>query len=121
MYKSACLFALLALLIPASLLASTKAYKKSFKVTDPVQVQNVTLSPGHYEVTWMQTGSNVPVTILRDGKEIVTVPAASVVMEKTPYDGALDLTIEPNGAEELTKIEFSKLAVILPERSSAGH
>jgi hypothetical protein len=118
MWKWVCLSAFLALCIPISLSASTKTYKKGFTVVDPVQVQNVTLSPGHYEVTWMRMGSNVPVTILQHSKAIVTVPAASVVEQKTPYDGgALMLTKEPNGAEELTKIEFSKVAVILPPAS----
>jgi hypothetical protein len=38
-----------------------------------------------------------------------------VVEEKTPYNGgALVLRKQPNGTEELTEIEFSKVAVILP-------
>jgi hypothetical protein len=71
-------------------------------------------------VTWMQMGSNVPVTIRRNNKGIVTVPAASVVKEKGLYSGgALVMTKEPNGTEELTEIEFSKVAVILPPVSPA--
>jgi hypothetical protein len=115
MSKLACLLAFLALCIPVSLSASSQIYKKSFTVTDPVQVQSVRLAPGDYQVSWMQMGSNVPVTIRRDNKDIVTVPAASVVKEKSPYNsGALVMTKEPNGTEELTEIEFSKVAVILP-------
>jgi hypothetical protein len=114
--RLACWCATLVLLVPVGLLAAPRTYKKSFRVTDPVQVQNVTLSPGRYQAEWSQMGNNVPVTILRHNKPVVTVPSASVVEEKNPNVGtALDLTKELNGAEELTKIEFSKLAVIIPE------
>ena len=112
MRKLVCSFALLAL--PMALWAAPKVNKKSFTVTDPVQVQNVTLSPGTYELTWTQMGSNVPVTILSHHKAIATVPA-SVVSQTGPYKrGTLELKKEPNGAEELMEIDFSKVAVILP-------
>jgi hypothetical protein len=74
MGKLVCLPALVALCIPVSLSASSKIHKKGFTVIDPVQVQNVTLSPGHYQVTWMRMGSNVPVTIFRHNNALVTVP-----------------------------------------------
>jgi len=118
--KSAWVIALLTALIPVALWASSKTYKKSFTVTDPVQVQNVMLSPGHYEVTWTQMGSNVPVTILQHKKPIVTVPNASVVEQKNPENGAYNETLkEPNGTEELTKIGFSDVAVILTPARAA--
>ena len=114
MKKSGCVVAVSALFMSMSLWASSKTYKKGFEVTEPVQVQNITLPPGHYEVAWTQVGQHVPVTILKNNKAIATVPRASVVEEKTPYSSALELTKEPNGTEELMRIDFSNVAVILP-------
>jgi len=120
MRRAVCLFAILAIWVPVSL-ASSKANKKGFTVTDPVQVQSVVLSPGHYEVSWMQMGSNVPVTIYKGHKALVTIPAASVVNQESPYEGnAVVTTKEPNGALELTGIEFSRIAVMLPAGSQPG-
>ena len=126
MKKSAWVIALLTALIPVALWASSKTYKKSFTVTDPVQVQNVTLSPGDYQVTWTQMGNNVPVTILQHKKTIVTVANASVVEQKNPEsgtynvtrNGTLEMKKEPNGTEKLTKIDFSNVAVILTPAAS---
>ena len=50
MRKLVCSFALLGLCIPVSLSASSKTWKNGFTVADPVQVQNVMLSPVRYEV-----------------------------------------------------------------------
>jgi hypothetical protein len=95
--------------------------QEELHVPDPVQLQNVTLLPGDYEVTWTQMGSNVPLTILKDNKAVATVQA-SMVKQKGPYNtGTLELTKEPNGAEELTRIDFSKVAVILPPANPAVH
>lgn len=128
MRKTVCFFALLVLLIPAAVWASPNKYKRSFTVNEPVQVENVTLSPGDYEVTWTQMGSNVPVTILRHNKAIVTVPGASVVEQKNPESGTtnvstsgtLEVTQQPNGAKELTKIDFNNVAVILRPGNQAS-
>ncbi|HVP52117.1 MAG TPA: hypothetical protein VMT05_08420 [Terriglobales bacterium] len=115
MPKWVCLSALLALCIPVSLSASSKVHKKQFKITEPTQVRNVVLAPGHYEVTWTRMGTNVPVTIYRHKKIVVAVPDASVVEEETPYNtGALVTEKNLNGAQELKEIEFSKVAVMLP-------
>lgn len=120
MRKLLCSFAVLVVLLPVSLWASSRVNKKGFTVTDPVQVQNVTLLPGHYEVTWTQMGNNVPVTILKGHKTIATLPA-SVVPQSGPYnEGTLELRKESNGTEELTKIDFSKIAVILPPANPAA-
>jgi hypothetical protein len=126
MRRLMCLFVLLAFCVPASLSASTKTYKKGFKIDSPVEVQNVMLAPGHYEVTWTRMGNNVPVTILRDGNPIVTVANASVVEQKNPEggtynvntSGALETAKGPNGANMLTKIDFSNLAIVLAPGSA---
>ncbi len=128
MRRSMCFAALLALLIPLAVWASPNTHKKSFTLTAPVQVENVTLSPGNYQVAWTQMGSNVPVAILRHKKTIVTVPGASVVEQKNPESGAENVTThavletaqQPNGLQELTKIDFHNVAVILPARSQTG-
>ena len=120
MRRLMCFFLLLAFYIPVSLSASPKTYKKGFRIDSPVEVQNVMLSPGHYEVTWTR-GNNVPVTILQHEKPIVAVPDASVVKQKNleagTYNVATEATLEtskgPTGTETLTKIDFSDLAVIL--------
>jgi hypothetical protein len=123
MRRAAGLFALLGLWVPLSLSASasSKANKKSFTVPEPVRVQNVTLPPGDYQVSWTQEGSNVPVAIRQGKKTIVTVANASVEPQKNPENsynvgtnGALELTKRPDGTEVLTKIYFSNLAVTLP-------
>jgi len=112
--KLVCSFAFFALLVPILSWAAPKENKKSFTIADPVQVQNVTLSPGNYEVTWTQMGDNVPVTILKGHKPIATI-TASVVNQTGPYkQGTLELQTQPNGAQELMKIDFSRVAVILP-------
>jgi len=121
MRRLMCLFLLLAFYIPVSLSASPKTYKKGFRIDTPVEVQNVMLSPGHYEVAWTQMGNDVRVTILQHGKPIVAVPDASVVKQKNleagTYNVATEATLEtskgPTGTETLTKIDFSDLAVIL--------
>jgi len=125
MPRAVCLFVLLAL-VPLGLSASSKSNKKSFTLFEPVQVKNVTLSPGDYQVRWTQMGNNVPVTILQGRKTVVTVPDASVVEQKNLEDtynvttnGTLELTKAPNGMESLTKIHFSNVAVTLSPGSVA--
>ena len=116
-------FAVLTLLVPVALWAAPN--KKNFTVSEPVQVQNVRLVPGNYQVSWTQTGNNVPVTILRRHKAIATV-SGSVVEAKGsneigPYrNGTLELTKTPNGREELTKIDYSKVAIVLPMTSQTA-
>jgi len=125
MHRAGCLLAILAL-VPLSLSASSKSNRKSFTLLEPVQVQNVTLSPGNYQVEWTQMGNNVPVTILQGKKTLITVPNASVVQQNNLEDtynvttnGTLELAKAPNGMETLTKIHFSKVAVTLPSASVA--
>jgi hypothetical protein len=127
MRKSVCLVALLAFSIPVSLSASSKAHKKSFRIESTLQVQSVTLSPGNYELSWTTVGNNVPVTILHDGKPMVTVANASVLRQANPEsgtynvatNGALETAQGPNGTVLLTKVDFRDIAVILTPASVA--
>jgi hypothetical protein len=127
MRKLLCLFALLAFCVPLSLSASSRSSRKSFNVISPVEVQNVTLAPGRYEVTWTKMGDNVPVTILHGGKAVVTVANASVVAQPNPEGGtfnvstagALETAQGPNGVTMLTKLDFSDVAVILAPAGAA--
>jgi len=100
------LFVLLAFYIPVTLSASPKTYKKSFTIDSPVEVQNVMLSPGHYEVTWTRMGNNVPVTILRDGNPIVTVANASVAEQNNPEGGTYN--VSTSGALETAKDQTAR-------------
>ena len=73
-------------------------------------------------------GRNVPVTILKNKKVVVTVAEASVVEQKNQESGAqnittnglLETTRQPNGLEQLTKIDFHNVVVILPAASQAS-
>lgn len=114
------LFTLLLFLGPAALLAAAKTESRSFTLYNSAQLGSVQLKPGDYRVEWTQTGANVPVTIVKDGKTVAQVHA-NVVEQKSSYDSAaVDMTKQPNGKEALKDIQFSKVLVKFNGSSAAG-
>ena len=117
MQRLVSLFALLVLLAPATVLAAGKPQRQSFTLYDAAQLGHVKLQPGDYRVEWTQTGDNVPVTLVKDGKTIAQLHA-KVVDQKSSYgNAAIDMTKQADGSEALQEVQFSKVAVVF---SSAG-
>jgi hypothetical protein len=95
----------LVLMTPAALLA---APKNSANVTFPqtITVNGTQLPPGQYRVEWQGTGASVEASILQAGKVLASSPA-TLVIEKTNYDGAFETEDGPNNSNILQAIDWS--------------
>jgi hypothetical protein len=74
----------LALSLPAF---AKDANSGSFDLTQPVQVGSTVLQPGHYKAEWTGPKTALQISILRDGKTVVTTQGTlKELSSKAPYD-----------------------------------
>ena len=106
------LIPLLLLLAFAAMPASSVAKDKDTEhitISDPVMVAGTELKPGDYRVTWQGTG-DVKVTFSQGDKVLVTT-SAHLVIETSPYDGALQMKTTSNNMKVLEGIQWKKKAL----------
>lgn len=90
---------------------------QSLTLSIPVKVGATQLPAGSYTVAWTGTGQNVQVTLSKDKKTLVTVPA-KLVPEKNGHVGVSTDTVA--GVDVLESIQFDKLSLVLAGTPAAG-
>jgi hypothetical protein len=107
-------FALILALFSIPALAS-----KSETVTLPgtVKVGSTQLPAGDYKASWTGTGSSVQVTLTRNGKTVVTVPA-KLVEEKHNLNGVTTNT--QGGVDFLQTIQLNHVSLVLENAPTTG-
>jgi hypothetical protein len=95
------------------------AIKNSENVTLPgaVKVGSTQLPAGEYKASWTGTGSSVQVTLTRNGKTVVTVPA-KLVEEKHGLNGVTTST--QGGVDFLQTIQLNHVSLVLESAPTTG-
>ena len=109
----------------ALLLAATTAFaanKASFKLSEPVTVSGHQLAAGQYDCKWDGTGSSVDLSILSDGKLVVTVPARVIEQSRAGDKNTMKMRENNDGTRSLTQIYFAgkKYAFAIGDDSAAA-
>ena len=94
------------LLGTALLLASTAfaANKASLDLSQTVTLNGTKLDAGHYDVTWDGKGPNVELRVLKNRKEVVTVPAEMKDINKPTFANQIVTSDNGSGPRSLTQI-----------------
>jgi 2-methylaconitate cis-trans-isomerase PrpF len=101
-----CLVLMFALaLVGAALAADT--IKGTFQISAPTSVNGTMLPAGEYLARWSGSGPDVELTIARDGKTLVTVPATLVASDRKASASAAEIRSDSSGKRELTALRFS--------------
>jgi hypothetical protein len=82
-----------------------------------VTVGSTQIPAGDCKVTWTGTGADAQVSLLRDGKTLVTVPA-KVVDQKHDNNGVTTNT--QGGANVLVTINLAKVSLVLGSEPVSG-
>ena len=82
------------------------AHKANFQITQSVQVNGTELAPGDYVAKWTGDGPDVQVSITRDGKEMATVPAKLVQLDRKSIEDASETRANGSG-RELSSLQFA--------------
>ena len=93
----------LAVLLASSAFASNKG---SLEVAESVEVNGQQISPGDYQLRWDGTGSNVKVSFLKGGKEVVKASAQVVELEK-PASYSSAVIDQSNGKASISMVRFA--------------
>ena len=96
----------LALSLSASAFAATKENKGSIQLSEPAAVAGHQLAAGQYKLTWDESGSNVDVMILSNGKLVATVPAHLIELSRPEAYSHYEVRTKDDGSKILTNIEF---------------
>ena len=93
-------------LLMALPLVSFAITKKSLTVTNPIQIGQTVLKPGHYKIVWSGNGPQVPVKFERNNKTVATAQA-TVKHQQNPYNNALELGSQSGSKTQvLNQIDF---------------
>jgi hypothetical protein len=94
--------------------------KAEFSLTEPAMLANVELPPGDYVVRWEESGAEVPVTILRNGRGVTTTKA-QVLEQEGRYRQPVLLFERQSPVKKLTRIDLRKQALVFekPAESAA--
>lgn len=83
---------------------------------DPVMVGGTLLEADTYSLEWEGTGPQVQVVFMKGSKTAATV-SATLVNEKSPYNGAIQTKTLGDNARVLEKITWKKKALIFGQSS----
>ena len=75
------------------------AHKANFQISQSVQVNGTELAPGDYVAKWTGDGPDVQVSITRNGKEMATVPAKLVQLDRKSTENASEIRANGSGRE----------------------
>ncbi len=110
------LFVFATMLTLLSVPALAAKNSQTINVSTAVKAGSAQLTPGDYNVTWTGTAPNVEVTISKNKKVIVTLPA-KLVEENNKNEG-LNINTEA-GVEILQAIRTSKMTLVLENSASS--
>jgi len=108
-------FALMLALFTAPAFASNNS--QSVNIPSDVKVGSTQLLAGDYRVTWTGSGSDVQVTLAKDGKILVTAPAR-VVTEKSNHSGIT--TDSQGGVDVLRAIQLHNMSLVFAGTQATG-
>jgi hypothetical protein len=108
-------FALLLVLFSVPAFASKNS--DTLSIPSKVTVGTTQIPAGSYKLTWTGSGSDVQLTLAKDGKTLVIVPA-KVVAEKNGAIGVVTST--ESGAEVLRTINLSKMSLVISDATVSG-
>jgi hypothetical protein len=98
---------------------AAKRNKATFTLTEPAKIGGVKLAPGDYTVEWQGEGSNVHLSIVKQGR-VVTTTTGSVVGAKNPYGNAVLLDSAADGTKVVRQIDLPKESIVLQPAQSAS-
>jgi len=96
----------LALSLGTSAFAATKENKGSVQLTEPAAVAGHQLAAGGYKLTWNESGSNVDVMFLSNGKLVATVPTHLIELTRSEAYSHYEVRTKDDGSKILTSVEF---------------
>jgi hypothetical protein len=109
--------ALLILLSSCSLPLAAAKNSQGFVLPDDVQVGDLQIPQGQYNVTWTEPpGSQVQLTLKADGKKPITLPARVIAEKHTEIGVTL---FDENGVTHLQDLHTTTQTFILPGTPSA--
>ena len=92
----------LAVLLASSAFAISKG---SLHVQEPLAVNGQQLAPGDYQLRWEGTGSNVEVSFLQGGKEVVKASARVITLDR-PYNSDSTVVDHSGGQASVSEVRF---------------
>jgi hypothetical protein len=105
-----------------AILLSTSAFaanKRALYIDEPVIVGGQQVPEGDYSAEWQGTGTNVEVTLTKNGKLITTVAAKWVTLDRaSAYDSIV--VINADGVRRLSQIRFAGKKVAIEIDSGAS-
>ena len=110
------LFVFATMLTLLSVPALAAKNSQTITVSTAVKAGSTQLAPGDYNVTWTGSAPNVEVTISKNKKVIVTLPAKLV--EGTNKNEGFDTNNE-GGVATLQAIRMSKMTLVLENSASS--
>ncbi len=108
-------FAMMLTLLTAPAFASKNS--QTVNLPTAMKVGSADVSPGDYNVTWTGSGPEVQVTLIRNKKVIVTLPAKLV--EQNNKNEGLDMD-NRGGVQTLQAIRLRNMSLILESTPSSG-
>jgi len=87
---------------------------QSVNIPSAVKVGATQIAPGTYKVSWTGAGSDVQVTLAKNGKTVATIPA-KMVSERNQYSGVSTQT--QGGAQVLQAIQLNTVTLVLNDTS----
>ncbi|MGH9497713.1 MAG: hypothetical protein ACRD3L_01080 [Terriglobales bacterium] len=100
------LLSTLILLFPLGALARSKN-QHPVDILDPVQVGTTQLKPGDYQVEWQESGPQVRVSFVRDGRIVATVPGTLKTNDAQVTQDDIVTDTTTGNKKVLKEIDFS--------------
>jgi hypothetical protein len=83
---------------------------------EPVMVGGTMLEAETYKLVWEGTGPTVQVSFMQGSKTVATA-TATLVIEKSSYNGAIETKTSSNNSRVLEKITWKKKALVFGQSS----
>jgi hypothetical protein len=109
------IFGFLIVLVLAGAPAFAVSDSQSVNIPSAVKVGSTQVAAGSYKVSWTGAGSNVQVTLAKNGKTVATAPA-KIVSERNQYSGVS--TQAEGGAQVLQTIQLNSVTLVLVDQSA---
>lgn len=95
------------------------ANSQNLTVYSPVQVGDKQIPAGEYKVSWTGTGSDVQVSLTKDGSKTPTVTIPAELTEQ-PHKNSAVSTESINGKSQLKEIQLSKVKLVVKNGQPAA-
>lgn len=106
------IFGFLIVLVLACAPAFAVSDSQSVNIPSPVKIGSTQVAAGSYKVSWTGAGSDVQVTLAKNGKTVATAPA-KIVSERNQYSGVSTQT--QGGVQVLQAIQLNSITLVLQD------